>query len=137
MEEPTLEMQFGDGMKGLIDSGLDFETVATETIRDVVGESPFVALLPKFDKTQTPATFVQRLATLFPISVIRTLVILIAKRAIASVPKLTPDKYQETISLIVNLQKSSTSNVTSENEHLLHDHRAEDELDQLVGHRTN
>ncbi len=138
MEDTPIDKQFGLGMKELVDAGLDFDEIAQETIREVVGESPFAALLPKIDDPkQSPSTFVGRLATIFPVSIIRNLLLLITRRAIRRLS--SPGQsgnYPEFQSLVKKLLASPTPE-PSRGGRPLHDHREEDELDRLVGHKTD
>src|SRR5947209_4361578 len=85
LEDMPIDKLFGLGMKELMAAGLDFDKVAQETIHDVVGDTPFAVLLPKLDDPkQSPSTFVGKLASILPISIIRTIVLLISRRAVSS-----------------------------------------------------
>lgn len=136
-EEPPLSKLFGLGMQELMSAGLDFDKVAKETIREVFGESPYGALLPKLDEPeQSPSTFVQRLAAILPVSIIRTLILLTARRAMKSLTSV-PRSYPQYQLLMRKLQASPPPQPERKGLRPLHDHREEDELDKLVGHKTD
>lgn len=139
LEDTTIDKQFGLGMKELVDAGLDFDQIAQETIREVVGESPFAVLLPKIDEPkQSPSTFVGKLASILPASIIRNLLLLITRRAIRSLSSPgQSSSYPEFQSLVRKLLASPAEEPTRGRTRLLHDHREEDELDRLVGHKTD
>jgi len=126
-------------MKELVDAGLDFDKVAQETIREVVGEGPFAVLLPRIDDpVQSPSTFVGKLASILPVSIIRNLLLLIVRRAVQSLSSpARSSTYPEFQLLVKKLLASPTTERAHEGAHLLHDHREEDELDRLVGHKTD
>jgi hypothetical protein len=135
----TIDKLFGLGMKELMAAGLDFDKVAQETIHDVVGDTPFAVLLPKLDEPkQSPSTFVGKLASILPISIIRTIVLLISRRAVSSLK--SPGRssaYPQYQLLLRKLLSSPPPQPAPKGQHLLHDHREEDELDRLVGHKTD
>ncbi|HEY6282592.1 MAG TPA: hypothetical protein VIW22_01560 [Nitrososphaerales archaeon] len=139
MEETPIDKQFGLGMKELVDAGLDFDEIAQETILEVVGEGPFAALLPKIDEPiQSPSTFVGKLATILPVTIIRNLLLLIVRRAIKSISSPgQSSNYPEFQTLVKKLLASPTQEPSRAGVRPLHDHREEDELDRLVGHRTD
>ena len=139
MEDTPIDKQFGLGMKELVDAGLDFDEIARGTIREVVGEGPFAALLPKIDEPrQSPSSFVGKLATILPVTIIRNLLLLIVRRAIKSIS--SPghaSNYPEFQSLVKKLLTSPAPEPARAGIRLLHDQREEDELDRLVGHKTD
>ena len=139
MEDPPIDKQFGLGMKELVDAGLDFDEIAQETIREVMGESPFAVLLPKIDEPkQSPSTFVGKLASILPVSIIRNLLLLITRRAIRSLSSPgQSNSYPEFQLLIRKLLALPAEEPTRGGTRPLHDHREEDELDRLVGHKTD
>lgn len=139
MEDTPIDKQFGLGMKELVDAGLDFDEIAQETIREVVGEGPLAALLPKIDEPkQSPSTFVGKLATILPVSIIRNLLLLITRRAIRRLSSPgQSNTYPEFQSLVRKLLASPMPEPARGGVRPLHDHREEDELDRLVGHKTD
>ena len=139
MDDTPIDEQFGLGMKELVDAGLDFDEIAQETIREVVGDGPLAALLPKIDEPkQSPSTFVGKLATILPVSIIRNLLLLITRQAIRRLSSPGQSStYPEFQSLIRKLLASPTPEPVRGGVRPLHDHREEDELDRLVGHKTD
>lgn len=124
-------------MHELVKQGLSFPKVAKETLRDIVGEtSSGVMFLAFGDFTGTPREFVQKVSILFPAATQGILLALVAKRArvsLASPGTIASDsQYEFLLRRLGELQEVKTRQKST----LLHDHREEDELDRLVGHKT-
>jgi hypothetical protein len=138
MPETGLEEQFGKAMKELIAAGLDFDEVASETVKDILGDSPYLMLAPKFKSGSSPGDLLRGFSSVFPPSVVGTVATLISKRAMESLSSpSSQSKYPEYVLLLEKLQKLPAQNIESgRNTRPLHDHREEDELDKIVGHRT-
>jgi hypothetical protein len=138
MPETGIEDQFGNAMKELISAGLNFDEVARETVKDVLGGSSYLVFAPKLKSGSSPAAFLRSFSSVFPPSVVGTIAALISKRALESLPSpSSPNEYPEYVLLLEKLQKLLAENIESgRNTRPLHDHRQEDELDKLVGHRT-
>jgi hypothetical protein len=139
MEATSLDRQFGLAMDELIRGGLDFDRAANETLREVFGDSPYEVFLSRSGSAkQPPADFLRSLVAIFPASVVGTLMVLIARRAMASLT--SPGRvgsYPEYELLINKLQELPQVQSEGAKRRLLHDHREEDDLDRLVGHRTD
>jgi hypothetical protein len=139
LDDKPIDKQFELGMNELIAAGLDFDEVAQLTILEVIGETPFAVLLPKIDTPkQSPSTFIGKLISILPVSIIRTLLLIISKRALRSLSSpAEPNSYPEFLSLLRKLQAQPSPEPVRKGQRLLHDHREEDELDRLVGHKTD
>jgi hypothetical protein len=139
MQAASLDRQFGLAMDELIRGGLDFDRTAGETLREVFGDSPYeVFLLRSSSAKQSPSDFLRSLVAVFPASVVGTLVVLIARRAMASLASPGQIKNYPEYELLINkLQELPQAQSEGANRRLLHDHREEDDLDRLVGHRTD
>jgi hypothetical protein len=139
MQAASLDRQFGLAMDELIGGGLDFDRVAGETLREVFGDSPYEVFLSRSSSAkQPPSEFLRSLIAVFPDSVVGTLIVLIARRAMASLASAGhASSYPEYELLINKLQELPQSQSEGAKRRLLHDHREEDELDRLVGHKTD
>jgi hypothetical protein len=139
MSSTSLEDQFGLAMEELIRAGLNFDIVAGYTLREVFGDSPYeVFLLKSKSVEQSPTDFLRGLIRIFPPSVIGTLVMLIARRSMACIRTAAhAGQYPQYELLINKLQKLAMNQKETAKVALLHDHRNEDELDKLVGHKTD
>jgi hypothetical protein len=139
MSSTSLEDQFGLAMEELIRAGLNFDLVAGYTLREVFGDSPYeVFLLKSKSAKQSPSDFLRGLIQVFPPSVIGTLVVLIAKSGMASIRSATHRGQYPQYELLINkLQELARDQTQKADVGLLHDHRQEDELDKLVGHKTD
>ena len=139
MSSTSLEDQFGLAMEELIRAGLNFDLVAGYTLREVFGDSPYeVFLLKSKSAKQSPSDFLRSLIQVFPASVVGTLVVLIARGSMASIRTAAHvGQYPQYEALINKLQELARNKSQSAKVALLHDHRKEDELDKLVGHKTD
>jgi hypothetical protein len=137
MPETGIEDQFGKAMRELVSAGLDFDKVASETVKDILGDTPYLMFAPKMKPGSSPADVLRAFSSVFPTSVVGTIAALISKRAIDSLSSpSSSNEYPEYELLLEKLQKLPTEKTEDEKTRLLHDHREEDELDKLVGHRT-
>lgn len=139
MQGTSLDRQFGLAMDELIGAGLDFNRVAGETLREVFGDSPYEVFLTRSSAArQSPSDFLSGIAAVFPASVVGTLIVLTARRAMASVTSPGQIKHYHEYELLVSrLRELSQARTEGARQRLLHDHREEDELDRLVGHKTD
>jgi hypothetical protein len=133
-----LSEYFINRMDELVQAGLDFKSVAQETLRGVLGEGPSEVLIGFVGVAalKDARTFVTRLARVFSdgMAVICGLIIENGEASLAS-----PVESSQ-ISTFESLMREMKPKSAGEHEskgNYLHDHRKKDELDELVGHRTN
>lgn len=125
-------------MHELVKQGLSFPEVAKETLGEIVGETPSGVMFLAFgDFTQTPRKFVEKVTLMFPAATQGILLALVAKRAKSSLASpgtfVGDSQYEFLVRKLGELQDVKMSAKATP----LHNHRSEDELDRLVGHKTD
>lgn len=138
MTNNQVEDLFVLGMEELIRAGLEFDDVARATLRDVLGESSVEVLFLTFGNlAENPLKFTQKLSIIFPKATVGIILDLVAKRARATIasPRVLKDSKYD--ALMRKLGELPGIKPQERKQALLHDHRVKDELDELVGHKTD
>lgn len=119
-------------------AGLDFNAIARETLTEILGETPSEVLFMAFGNlTESPKTFARKLSLMFPERTVTIILDLVAKSARASLANPASAGSDSQFERLIR-EMELLPGIRSEGPKLalLHDHREEDELDRLVGHRT-
>ncbi len=133
----SLQRIFIQGMEQVMKEGLDFNSLVHETLKDLLGQqasqeffSSTGAYLP------TPEIFSEAANRAFPERTLSLIFNLVVKRAESYITTSTYAGTPQFQMLIRELHSQAGVAPGGRRLALLHDHRAEDELDKLVGHKT-
>jgi hypothetical protein len=126
------------GMNDAIDGGLDFNAEIHETLREVLGEwtaQQFFSATAT--QSTTPELFVRAANRAFPERSLHVIFDMIAKRASTKILTTSYQGDSRFQRLMRELHDEVGGGKEGKSTRPLHDQRAKDDLDELVGHRTN
>lgn len=128
---------FSAAIGALGKQGVEFEQLARRVMPELMGEAPMEVLevLMGNSAYRNPSDFVQGLSKFFPAGVVVTCVI-IEKQAAGSVPDAKEIPEVARFEAFASKMKTFEAETEGRKLAMLHDHRTEDELDKLAGHRT-
>jgi hypothetical protein len=124
-------------MKEAIGEGLDFNLVIHETLEEVLGSwSSQQFFSSTGTSTTTPESFVEIAKRIFPDRALMVIFDMAAKKASAWVLSSTYGEESRFQKMMRALYDEVGEGSDAKKSTPLHDHRAEDDLDKAVGHRT-
>jgi hypothetical protein len=133
----SLQSAFVRGMEEAINQGLDFNLTIHEALNDLLGTWAAQAF---FSSTATSSTTPKAFAAVakgaFPKQTFAVMLDMIIKRASAFLSLLSHGSVSQFQLLILMINQQVGSEPVEKKLTPLHDNRAEDELDKLVGHKT-